>query len=144
MQQRIGQPDALAKTLGQMPDQPATNVFQPAALADVIDRLQSRRAVHLPQSAAEIEVFLDLHLGVERDVLRQIAEIVADLLGLVEDVEAVDARPAAGRREVAGQDLERGRFPRPIGTEESDDLPLLHLKTDPIDGPDRAVNLGQI
>jgi hypothetical protein len=125
-------------------DQPFADRVEPAAVADVVDALAAVVARHLAEPATEIEVFLDLHLGVERDVLRQVAEVLADLLGLVKDVEPVDRRAAAGRRHVAGEDLQRGRLPRAVGAEEADDLPLLYFEADAVDGQRLSVSLGQL
>src|SRR5262245_20377019 len=127
-----------------MADDLPSHVSQPAMFQYVIDSLSSLLARHSSQSPAEIEVFLDAHFGVERDVFGKVAEILADVLGLVEDVEAVDGRAAAGGRQVAGEHAQRGGLSRPVGAEEPHDLPLGDFEADFIDGQGRAVDLGQL
>src|SRR5437667_120701 len=81
-----GQPDALSVALGQVADDPVADVLQPAALDGVVDAPAAGIAIHLAEPAAEVEVLLDFHFGVERHVLGEIAEAFPDLFRLMEDV----------------------------------------------------------
>ena len=65
------------------------------------------------------------HLVVERGQVRQKADPLADLMGVAQDVEAVDLSAAGGGKEYAAQDLEGGRLARAVETEEADHLALL-------------------
>src|SRR4051812_38847311 len=100
-----------------MADGFAPNTRQPSALDDVIDSLTAQVALHAAETAAEVEIFLDLHFGIKWAFFRQIAQLLAHFLGLMEDIEAGDGGPAAGGREIAGEDLERGRFSSPVGAQ---------------------------
>src|SRR5437763_6125683 len=127
-----------------MSDRLSPHIREPATLADVIDALASIAARHLAKLAAEVEVFLDLHFGVKRDVFREISQGLAHLLGLMEDIKAIDARPATGGRQITRQHLQRGRFSRAVWPEESDDLPFGHIKADMVNRQCLAVFFGQI
>jgi hypothetical protein len=144
MKQRIGQPHPLAKSLGQMTDGFILNGIQPAAVQNIIDSLQPLGARHFAEPAAKIEIFAHLHFGIERDIFRQISQMFADLLGLMKDIKTIDGCPAAGWREIAGEDFERGRFSRAVGAEESDNLPSRHFERNMIHRQGLTVCLGQL
>src|SRR5438874_1591228 len=116
-----------------MSDGSPAHVLQPAAIDHVIDTLAPCGAQHLSQLAAEIEIFLDLHFRVERDVFRKITKIFADFLRFMEDIESIDAGPAAAGWQIAREYPQGCGFSRPVGPQEPDDQPLGHLETDAID-----------
>src|SRR5262245_17878745 len=108
MQQCICESHALSKSLGQVPDRFALHAAQPAAIHHVVDALPPRSTAELAQTGAKIEVLTDLHLGVERHILRQVTEMTAYLERLTKDVKTVNSRRAAGGRDVAAEHLHRG------------------------------------
>src|SRR5258706_9992104 len=140
----MGESYALAVAFGKVADRALANIGEPAAIEDIIDALPAGGAIHLAETAAEIEVFLDAHLGVHRDVFGEVTEVFADLLGLVEDVEAVDGGGTARGREVAGEHAHGRGFAGAVGAEETDDIALLNLEADAIYGEGLAEDLGQI
>ena len=139
------EPDALAVALGQVADDRGCGPC-PASTARRRNRSARRRSARsiLRSRPRKSRYSLDLHFRVERAVLRQIAEVLADLLRLVEDVEAVHRRRAAGRRQVAGEHPQGRGLPRPVGPEEADDLAPRDLEADVVDGHHGAVGLGEL
>ena len=79
--------------------------------------------------ADELQVLEHQHLGVERGGLGQITDELADRDRVLEDVGAADLSRTSGRRDEAGQDLHRRGLPGAIGSEETDDLAAIHLKS---------------
>ena len=64
-------------------------------------------------------------------------------LGVSGDVEAGDLRPPAARPQQAAQDPDRGRFARPVGTEEPHDLAAPRLEAHLVDRHEVAEALGE-
>src|SRR5262249_59164368 len=87
---------------------------------------------------------VDAHLGVEGDAFRQVADVFADLHGVVHHVEAADGGDAAGGGEERGEDPYGCGLAGPIGTEEADQLARRDLEVDVIDGQDGAVFLDEV
>ena len=67
---------------------------RPHTSTTLFARLLERVGVEVAQVGGEAQVLEDAHLEVERRALRQVAEALADLERLVEDVVPVDARRA--------------------------------------------------
>ena len=77
------------------------------------DRPPASRPGHVLELGPVAQVLRDAHLVVERDVLRQVADLPADLERLVEDVVPGEARPAAGGGEEGREDPHRRGLARP-------------------------------
>jgi hypothetical protein len=134
VQQRVGQPDALAIALGQVADGLALHVIQPAAVQHVLDASLTSNAIQVAQARAEIEVFTNLHLRVQRHVLRQVAKALTHPDRIVKDVVPGDRGRAAGGRHETGEHLHRRALAGPVGAEEADDAALCHVERHAIDG----------
>ena len=67
-----------------------------------------------------------------------------DLLRFLADIDAVQDHPA-GIDGAEGLDhLQGGRFPRPVGTEDAENLLSLHVKADLVNGMEIVVAFGKI
>ena len=112
---RLGQPDPLAKASREVAEDPVLDVRQPAPGDHLADRPPAPRAGHVLELGPEAQVLPDPHLGVERHVLGQVADLAADLQRLVQDVVPGQDGPAAGR----GRKVVRIRIvvvlPAPLG-----------------------------
>src|SRR5262249_13457001 len=135
---------ALAEAFRERAEQLPANVAEPAAIDDVTKALVRLAAGHAFQAAAEAEVFIDAHLGVKRVAFGQVANALAGLDRVPEDVLAVDGGFARRRGQVAGEDVHGRRLPGPVGAEEADDLGLVDVKADVPDGGIVAVILGEV
>ena len=107
-------------------------------------RMRPLTAIDALELGAIGQVFLDAHLRIERDAFGQIADALADLHRLRHDVEAGHAGDAAGGRQIGGQDAHDGRLAGAVVAEQADDLVLLDLETDVVDGQDGAEIFAQI
>ena len=89
-----------------------------------VDPLVKLAGRHPSGRAEEAEQAARGHVGVERAVFGQVAQVLgrADPVGL--DVDAGDPGRAVRRRDEAGQEPHRRRLARPVGPEEGDDLAL--------------------
>jgi hypothetical protein len=93
---------------------------------------------------AVLQVLLDAHLGVQRDVLRQVADTLAHLHRVVHHVEAAHARHAAGGRQVRRQDSHDGGLAGAVVAQQTDDLALLDRERHVVDRHDGAEELAQM
>ena len=91
----------------------------------------------------EAEVGRDRHVQVEGDDLGQIADRPLDGVGLVEDVEPGDRRPARRGRQVAGQDAHRRRLAGRVRAEQAPDAARLDLEGQVADGDELPISLGE-
>src|SRR5439155_26185512 len=135
---RVGQPDALAVAARQRADQAAPDLAEPAAVQAKVDAPGPVLAVDALELGPEIEVLVHAHLAVHRHALGQVADVLADLVGLRHHVVAGDLGDAAGGGQVAGEDAHGRGLAGAVGAEEADDLAAGDLEADTVDGQDRA------
>ena len=84
------------------------------------------------------QVFAHPHLGVEGDILGQIADLPTRLARLAEQIVAADGDAAGGRWQKAGDHADGGGLAGPVGAEDTDDLALGDRERDALDGRERA------
>jgi hypothetical protein len=103
-------------------------------------RLGTRHAV---EPGEEVERLAHREDAVARGVAaRDHVDPAADLEGLRGDVESRDACRSGGREEERGEDLDEGRLPRPVRTEEAEALAALHAEVDAVEGGGRRAPCG--
>jgi hypothetical protein len=76
----------------------------------------------------EIEEAADGHFTVSRRMLSKVTHTFTDAYGVFANVMPADGGRAAVWFEKTGQYFHRGAFPRPVGSEESEHLPSLHIE----------------
>src|SRR5439155_13194801 len=76
--------------------------------------------------------------------LGQVADVLADLVGLRHHVVAGDLGHAAGGGQVAGEDAHGGRLAGAVGAEKAHDLAAADLEADAVDGQHGAEVLGEV
>jgi hypothetical protein len=136
-------PDALAVSFGQLTDQLRGNIGDGASLGN-FSNAPGRFGFGDPfQPGDEVEVFVDLHVRIERRRFGQIADAALDLHGLIRDIETGDFGAAFGGWQKAGQDAHGCRLTGAVGPEEADDFPLVHGEGDVVDRGRARVALGQ-
>ena len=80
MDERLGQSDALAIAVRQVPDLLPQDLRETAHLDDVSRALLlERRLVQVPEVARELQILENAHLEIERRSLRQIPQTLANL-----------------------------------------------------------------
>ena len=95
-------------------------------------------------AAVEVDVLLDGEVLVEREFLAHVADVGFDLFGLGADIEAGHGARAAAGAEDAAEHADGGRLARPVRAQEAEDLALLDLEADAIDGHEVAEPLFQV
>ncbi len=91
VQDRSGEPDALAVSLRERADHLPADVGEEAALERFAEPLAARAAIHPLEAGAVGEVLPDAHLGVAGDALRQVTQIAAHSDGVRGAAEEVAA-----------------------------------------------------
>ena len=95
----------------------------------------ARNAVQLGE---DDQVLLDAQLEVAGHRLRDDADRSAHAVGLVRDVEAVDARRAGGRRQQRREHPDERRLAGAVGPEQPEDLTVFDREADAVDGREVA------
>src|SRR6266511_3236667 len=122
-----------------------------AALSDVTDEIPevpARLRVKAGRRLVEEEHLRLVHPREEVLGERALLELHADPLlhagGLLPDIDTGDERGAAVRLAQPFEDLDRRGLPRPVRTEEREDLALLHVEAHAVDRLDPTVALAQL
>ena len=101
----------------------------------------------LVEPAEHPQVLAPGQVLVDRRVLAGQADDLAELVGLLDDVEAGDGRSSGVRLEQRRQDPDRRRLARAVGSEQTEDGALGDLEIEPVEGADlvlaRLVDLDQ-
>ena len=98
-----------------------------------------------PVQAGDVaEVLPRIHVLVEADVLRQVADDLLDLQGIARRVVAADPDRPGGRFGEPQEHQHRRRLPGPVRPQETEDLPLRHLEAQTVHRRLRPVALGQL
>ena len=120
------------------PGQPIAQLREPVLFADLRDprlHLTPRQRIDLGQ---EIEILVDRQVFVERELLRHVADPLAQGGRFPGHLEAQDERIACARREQSAEHPDRRRLARTVRPEESVDLGAGDLERQSIDGGIRA------
>ena len=86
----------------------------------------------------EIQILDDGELAIERELLRDVADLLPGRGAGVVQVDAGDAQRAAACRQQTAEHAERRRLAGPVGPEQTEDLAAVDLEVDMIDGDERA------
>jgi len=143
VQHGLRQADALAIAFRQLADQLPGHIGQATAAADFLDAPEDAVAAHAVHVGCELEVFEDGHVLVKGCVLREIADVPANLQRLVEDVVPCDLGATRGGRQKARQDLHRRGFSGAVWPKKAQDLSLVHVEGHVVHGAGESVFFGQ-
>ena len=86
------------------------------------------------QVGVEVEVLDDREIGVEPESLRHVRDPVLHPFGIPRDAQAVEEGIPLRRSHDAGQHSKRRRLPRPVGTDQPEQLAPPHLEGEVVDG----------
>ncbi len=106
-------------------------------------QLPAARGGDALEGGQQVEGLLPGELRVQPQLTREIPERVREPAVAAQGIEPEDPDPAGCRPQQAGQAAQRGRLARPVGTEEPEDLTLVHGQAQALDPDDRPVQLGQ-
>ena len=142
--QRLREADALSIALRELPANAMRHVLESAHVERMLERVFDLRARHSAQSRDETQIGIDAHIGIERRILRQVADLAARLERVFEDVETVDHDGARGRRHEAGDDAHGGGLAGAVGPEEAEDRAALGIERHVAYRDEVAVGFGQM
>src|SRR5262249_35025258 len=109
-------------------------------LALALERGSGRNGVDV---AIEVEVLADGEIGVEAELLRDVADHPLHLLRLPPDVVSAHPRPSRGRGEHPAEHPDHGRLAGPVRAEQPEDLSLRDREVDAIHGQTGTERLRQ-
>jgi hypothetical protein len=144
MDDRLGDADALLVALRQVADQAPADIGQATAALGGVACGAALESLDAVQRRAVIEVLVDRQVAIYRRLLRQVAERAFGRDRLGQQVMAGDADAAAGRRQVARQNLHGGGFAGPVRSQEPQDFAGADSETDRFYGLEIAVETRQI
>ena len=144
MHHRIGEADPLAVSLREPPDDFHLHFAKAAELKHVADPVVHPPARHALERGAVAEKLMDAHVRVERNIFRQVADMLAGPEGFAEDIAASHLGLARCWRKEPRQHAHRGAFSGPVRPEESDDLAFAHLEINRIHCRGGPVAFGEL
>ena len=116
---------------------------RPLAEAELLEQTRGlgpgRLRGHPEESAVEVEVLPHAERAVERVALGHHADHLLRRGGVLDHVDAADERPAARGDDPGGQHARRGGLAGTVGAEQTEDLALVHLEVEIVDGADVTV-----
>src|SRR5262249_12410470 len=136
--ERLREPDALAVALRERADAAIPHLGEAARGERVRHLPFPPRARHALQLHDEAQVLDDAQVGVERRVLREVADRAPAGERLDRGIAAADADRAGGGREDTGEDAHRRRLAGAVRAEEADDLAAGDVEGDAGNGFDAA------
>jgi hypothetical protein len=93
--------------------------------------------------ALVLQVFGDRQLQVEAARLKDDADLLAHLVRLARNIEALNGSATAGWGHQRRQDAEEGGFPAAIGAQQAEDLRSAKLEAEVIEGEALSIAVGQ-
>ena len=142
--QGLRQADALLIAAGEPLDQFVLLVHDVGLFQGVRDAFRALIRRNILDARDEIEIGPDGHIRIHGRIFGEVADVTPHFHGIVEHVEAGDARGARSGGHVAGQDAHGGGLPGAIGAEKTEDFTFIHRERNVVHGRHRAVRLRQI
>src|SRR5271168_2741278 len=93
--------------------------------------------------ALVLQVFGDGQLEVETACLKDDANLLAHLVRLARNVEALDSGAACGRRHQRGQNAKQRGLAAAVGAEQAEDLRSVKFKAEAVEGEELSIAVGQ-
>ena len=101
------------------------------------------RPPHAVEPREHVQVLVGREVEGQADVGGGEVDALQDRVSLARQVQAQDSRRACGRRGEAQQHLERGRLPRSVRAQETQDLPAVGLEGHAVHGDNGSEALGE-
>ena len=145
--QRLGQADAPRHAFGIFTQLAAASVLDSHQLNQALNPLLTNLRRHIEQSAVKVQRLFGIQEFVQVGLFRQIAN--AFVLGDIRRIFAKHQGLPAGGKQQPQQELDGGRFARPVGPQQAKNLPLADLQVQGVKSadlgpaPEVAKNLGQ-
>jgi hypothetical protein len=113
-------------------------VLQVVLRESLLDARGSHSAVEPEDSADEVQVFQDCQVLPQRETLRHVADLHAQLLGFARHREAEHDTLTLARAKQSAQHADRGRFARAVRPEKAVDRRARNIESDVIDSRELA------
>ena len=130
--ERLCQTHTLPVTFGQVLDDSAGNVADPAEIADVL-QMRAPWQLALFQVIDKVQIAHDGHIQVQRRQLRQIADLCLCLDRIFQNVDAVNQCLSGCGADIAGEHIHGGGLSGAVRSQKSQDLTVLYGKADVVD-----------
>ena len=91
------------------------------------------RGLEAVNAAIELQILRDGQIVVQAEILRHVADSLADSFRIGADIEPFDVSLAATERQKAGEHFDDRRFSAAIGAEETEDFASLDAEADIVD-----------
>src|SRR5262245_41851889 len=114
MHHRLGQTDPLSVTSRKMAEYAMLDLRQAAARNHFADGSPTQAVRYVLQLGPISEILHDPHLGIERNILGEVADPPPDFQWLVQDVMIREYGTTAGRGKISRQDAHRCRLARAV------------------------------
>ena len=135
---RLREPEPLPHAAGVAADLPLRGIGEVDALEEFAgEGCPPLRPTDPFQAQEKLEHRLPGEVGIEPEILGQEPEPLADELGLLDDVGAVEPDVAGRRLNKPGDDAHEGRLPGAVGAEEAEHS-LGNIEIDPLERAHRA------
>ena len=144
MHKRLGYADPLLVALGEVPDVLAQHAAQADHLNDPVDRRPGLGSRHLPDPGDKLEVLNNLHVDIKRRALRQVANRLPHLHGVLKSLYVIHIDAAGICYHVGCYNLQGRRLPGSIGPKEAENLTRPDLKADVVYGDCRSVGFSNV
>src|SRR6267143_5378005 len=107
-------------------------------LDNFVDAALQARGLEAVDAAVELQVFRDGQIVIEAEVLRHVADVLANGFRFGAHVEAFDEGRAAAERQKSGEHFDDGGFSAAIGAEETEDFAFSDAEADVVHGGEVA------
>src|SRR2546426_2319263 len=112
--------------------------FEAIEFDNFVDAAPQARGLQAVDTSVELQVFRDGQVVIEAEILRHVADALADRFRIRADIEAFDMSLAAAERQEAGEHFDDGGLSAAIGAEETEDFAFLDVEADIVDGGEAA------
>jgi hypothetical protein len=144
MHDGAAQGQALFQAAGQQPCDGGAPVDETRHAQHVFFALRTQMLGNVVNPAEEIDVLFHGEVVIERELLRHVADIPADLFRILGHVEARHRAPAGSGRQEAAEHADDGGLAGAVRPQETEDFALLHLEGNVVHGHEVAKGFDQV
>src|SRR5712692_678834 len=144
VQHGAAESEALLPATGKLRCQAIQIGREAVELDDFVDTALQARGFQAVDTSVELQVFRDGQVVVEAEILRHIADALADGFRIRGDIETFDKSRTAAERQEAGKHFDDGGFSAAVGAEESEDFAFFDAEADVVDGGEVAESSDEI
>src|SRR5712692_4782188 len=101
---------------------------------DFLDAALQAGGLEAVDAAIELQIFGDGKIVVKTEILRHVADALANAFGFGAHIEAFDVSVATAERQKPREHFDDGGFPAAVGAEKAENFTFLDAKADVIDG----------